>query len=55
MPNAILAYINADVGPSPVYTWIAVRYTTPNSAITSCTKSNTQLESSSLHHGQRRR
>lgn len=28
MPAAILAYINADLGPSPIYTWIAVRYLT---------------------------
>jgi hypothetical protein len=25
MPNAILGFINADLGPNPNYTWIAVR------------------------------
>ncbi|OQV10594.1 hypothetical protein CLAIMM_14571 [Cladophialophora immunda] len=26
MPSAILAYINADLGPSPIYTWISVSW-----------------------------
>jgi hypothetical protein len=25
MPNSILAFINEDLGPSPIYTWISVR------------------------------